>query len=108
MPLTDDEPPNSLPRGFGMVWLLSRSPVVNECFQLYLSCGSRTRLPGGTRVLMLTGNFLSDGPASIRQTRWRGSADSRLARTHPADPAPTTMKSNGCSVPGNFSSPFAH
>ena len=33
----------------------------------------------------------SEPPASISRTFAAGSADSRLASTHPADPAPTMM-----------------
>ena len=45
--------------------------------------------PAGIWMAML----LSLPPASINSTRVPGSADSRLASTHPADPAPTMMKS---------------
>lgn len=38
-------------------------------------------------------HVLSDGPASRRSTLKSGLADSRLARTHPADPAPMIMYS---------------
>ncbi len=37
--------------------------------------------------------WLSRGPASISATRTSGSADRRLASTHPAVPAPTITKS---------------
>src|SRR5688572_24835153 len=39
----------------------------------------------------------SSGPASSSSTLWRPSAVRRLARTQPAEPAPTTMKS-GCGM----------
>ena len=51
-------------------------------------------LPGkpiGSVVFQLTGNCRSEGPASISATRTAGSAESRLAMTQPAAPAPTTM-----------------
>src|SRR4051812_36339900 len=38
--------------------------------------------------------LLSRGPASTRHTLTEESSVSRLARTHPADPAPTITKSN--------------
>jgi hypothetical protein len=40
---------------------------------------------------MLVGNFLSDGPASIKATFNSGIADRRLAITDPADPEPITI-----------------
>src|SRR5215470_14867273 len=38
--------------------------------------------------------FLSGGPASRSNTRYRPLSDSRAATTAPADPAPDTIKSN--------------
>ena len=38
---------------------------------------------------MCSSGFPLPGPASIRSTRVSGSADNRLARTQPAEPAPT-------------------
>ena len=48
-------------------------------------------IPGSapTPAGMRTSTLLSFLPASIRQTRFAGSADSRLASTQPALPAPT-------------------
>jgi hypothetical protein len=40
---------------------------------------------------MRISGLVSFGPASTSNTRVAGSADSRLARTQPADPAPTMM-----------------
>jgi hypothetical protein len=36
---------------------------------------------------------VSGGPASINNTEWFGFCDSRFAMTHPAEPAPTMIKS---------------
>ncbi len=51
--------------------------------------GSPRSLPNplGMRI----SGLLSSPPASTSSTRVRASSDSRLASTHPADPAPTTM-----------------
>jgi hypothetical protein len=50
-------------------------------------------LPIGSVVFRFSGKPRSDGPASTSATRQPGSADSRLASTQPAAPAPITMKS---------------
>ena len=40
--------------------------------------------------------LVSGGPLSINSTDEERSSDNRLARTHPAEPAPTMMKSYFC------------
>ena len=67
------------------------APPLNSCCQLVRACGSRKTLPTGSVVFRLSGKRRSDGPASISATRQAGSADSRLASTQPAAPAPMTM-----------------
>ena len=54
----------------------------------FQSCSESWTKPeaSGTLMLKLTS---SEPPASIRRTDTPGSSDSRLARTQPADPAPT-------------------
>jgi hypothetical protein len=56
-----------------------------------LACRPRSSTPliSGTR----SSGFQSRPPASSSSTRVPGSAESRLASTQPAEPAPTMMKS---------------
>lgn len=50
--------------------------------------------------------FRSAGPASNNKTRFFGSALNRFASTHPADPAPTMMKSNSCGFSAKTNTPL--
>ena len=85
MPLMDEEPPQPLPRG-----QYSLRPFMCACGSLQKpqlwSFASLMRLP--TPAGMRTISDVSFLPASIRQTRIDGSADSRFASTQPALPAP--------------------
>ena len=85
MPLIAEEPPRTLPRGTEIA-RPSRAfcgAVVNS--QLCRASLVSFITPKGTVIKGLR----SAGPASIRQTVTRGSADRRLASTAPEDPAPT-------------------
>lgn len=86
MPLTELEPPSSLPRI--QVSTCERGPngVVWYC-QVYFSFSNTRPAPLG----MLNIGLRSPPPASINSTEIAGSADSRLASTQPAEPAPAMM-----------------
>ena len=92
MPLIDDEPPSTRPRGqyslrsFRCFCGTVQKP---QSYGLGLSGGMMLPMPAG----MLISIELSRPPASSSSTRVRGSADSRLASTQPALPAPTITKS---------------
>ena len=86
MPLMDDDPPSSLPRGMGTRRLPVASSGSEEYSQFAAGFSIRRAKPTGTR----DHGWLSR-PASSTSTLYLGSALRRLATTDPADPAPTTM-----------------
>ena len=87
MPLTDDEPPMTRPRGHDM-----RRPSIPgsgsvSYAQLYLVPASGYANAEGMWMKRLR----SGGPASSSRTLTSGCSVRRLASTHPAEPAPTMM-----------------
>ena len=78
------EPPSDLPRG-----MYSDRPSTCGSGSVVKSQSSLVWnwFANAAGILMLGERSLP--PASIRRTRTDGSSDRRLARTHPADPAPT-------------------
>ncbi len=92
MPLIDDDPPTVRPRGQNSLRLPSSvcgSVQKPQLCGLAFSGEISSAMPAGIWIIML----VSLPPASISSTRVAGSADSRLASTQPALPAPTMMKS---------------
>ena len=87
MPLIDDEPPITRPRGHD-----TRRPSMCgsgsvSYAQLYVwLCSGYANADG-----MWISTLRSGGPASTTSTLTSGCSVSRLASTQPADPAPTTM-----------------
>ena len=87
MPLIDEEPPSTRPRGQSM-----RRP--SRCVS---GSDSNPQLNADrfigidSAVGMRTKRFRSEPPASRRATVTSGSSDNRAARMQPAEPAPTTM-----------------
>ena len=86
MPLIDDEPPKSLPRGMGMRRWPVPSSGSDEYSQLAAGFSISLAKPTGIR----DHGWLSL-PASSTNTLCLPSALSRFASTDPADPAPTTI-----------------
>src|SRR5258708_36435016 len=95
MPLIELEPPSTLPAGQTTGRLPSVGSGSDRYFQL--SCGLAIAFisPAGIRI----DSELSAGPASSSSTLCRPDPASRLAMTDPADPAPTTMKSQAMPDP---------
>ena len=85
MPLIDDDPPITRPRG----WPSTRPPRCGSGSevkaQLYRVPQTTRDIPAGIRSQI----DRSGGPASSSRTRTAGSSLSLAARTQPADPAPT-------------------
>ena len=81
------EPPKTFPRGHTMVlFAVSRCGSTENCQENLLSLIVR-KYPTGRRSQKPW-----DGPpASNNRTRQAGSALNRLAKTQPAEPAPTMM-----------------
>ena len=79
------DPPSTLPRGKWMArpFTLSAGSVLKH--QLKRASSIVLMKPAGAAMK----GCRSLPPAWIRHTETRGSAVSRLASTHPADPAPT-------------------
>ena len=90
MPLIAELPPSTLPRRTDTT--RPSSPACGEDLYSQVWRGSFAShiTPSGIPISGLR----SGGPASIRQTRSRLSALSRLASTSPDDPAPTITWSN--------------
>ena len=87
MPLMELDPPSTRPRthtSSNDVPSGSRRSKGN--FHVRFGPDINRAIPLG----MLISGLPSPIPASRSNTRVRGSADSRLAKTQPADPAPTT------------------
>src|SRR6516164_10549966 len=92
-----DEPPSIFPRGTGTRRPLSPSPALPGSAVYIQSVAGFSCIAGGA-----IGNAEISGgrsPASISATRQAGSSDRRDAITAPADPPPTTMKSNSLAMP---------
>src|SRR5215467_2100133 len=87
-----DEPPSILPRGTGTRRPLSPSPALPGSAVNIQSVAGFSCIAGGA----IGSAAISGGrsPASISATRHAGSSDRREAITAPADPPPTTIKSN--------------
>ena len=87
MPLMELDPPSTLPRGMGIVrlWVFSSGTVSKH--QFTLGRAIIFQKPTGTWMSGLQ----SRPPASSSSTELPASALRRLARTQPADPAPTMM-----------------
>ena len=87
MPLIDDDPPSTFPRGQSM-----RRPS-----RWGSGSDSNPQLKAGmfigidSAVGMRIRRFMSEPPASSSATLTAGSSDRRAASTQPAEPAPTTM-----------------
>src|SRR6266446_4420405 len=90
-----DEPPSILPRGTGTRRPLSPSPALPGSAVNIQSVVGFSCIAGGAigRAEISGGR----SPASMSATRHAGSSDRRDAITAPAEPPPTTMKSN-CSA----------
>src|SRR5215469_16973270 len=96
-----DEPPSILPRGTGTRRPLSPSPALPGSAVYIQSVAGLSCIAAGA----IGSAEISGGrsPASIRATRHDGSSERRDAMTAPAEPPPTTMKSNFSDIPA---SPF--
>src|SRR5579862_8557769 len=91
-----DEPPSILPRGTGTRRPLSPSPALPGSAVNIQSVAGLSCIAAGA-----IGNAEISGgrsPASISATRQFGSSDRREAMTAPADPPPTTIKSNSSAM----------
>ena len=87
MPLIELEPPSVLPRGIGIERPFTLASGSLEKVQLKRGLLSSLVKPAGMLIHMES----SGGPASSRSTLMPGFSVSRLARTQPAEPAPTMM-----------------
>src|SRR6266498_659624 len=87
-----DEPPSILPRGTGTRRPLSPRPALPGSAVYIQSVAGFSCIAGGA----IGSADISGGrsPASISATRHSGSSDRREAITAPAEPPPTTIKSN--------------
>src|SRR6266436_6498454 len=104
-----DDPPSILPRGTGTRRPLRPSPAFPGSPVYIQSVAGFSCIAGGA----IGSEEISGGrsPASISDTRHDGSSERRDAITAPADPPPTTIKSNSsdmasplCSMPlGRYS-----
>ena len=87
-----EEPPSILPRGTGMRCPLSPRPALpGSAVNIQSVAGFNCIAAGAIGSAEISGGR---SPASISATRQEGSSDNREAITAPADPPPTTMKSN--------------
>ena len=89
MPLIDEVPPSKRPRGCGRLRLPLDSSGSVENPQVMPGIIMAVVHAAGTETI----RWLSRPPASSSSTLADGSSDNLLARTHPAEPAPMTMKS---------------
>src|SRR5262245_1846206 len=96
-----DEPPSILPRGTGTRRPLSPSPALPGSAVYIQSVAGLSCIAAGA----IGSAEISGGrwPASISATRHDGSSERRDAMTAPAEPPPTTMKSNSLDI---SASPF--
>src|SRR5215831_3749726 len=88
-----EDPPSILPRGTGTRRNLSPRPAFSPGSAVYIQSTS------GLSCIAAQASGIDDtsggrSPASISATRQVGSSDSRAAITAPAEPPPTTTKSN--------------
>src|SRR5215472_18780687 len=88
-----DEPPSIFPRGTGTRRPLRPSPAFSPGSAVYIQSisGFNCIDPHATGIAATSGG---GPPASIRATRHAGSSERRDAMTAPAEPPPTTTKSN--------------
>src|SRR3954453_6321282 len=87
-----DEPPSILPRGTGTRRPLSPSPALpGSAVNIQSVAGLSCIAAGAIGRADISGGR---SPASINATRQFGSSDRRDAITAPAEPPPTTLKSN--------------
>src|SRR4051794_11758381 len=88
-----EEPPSILPRGTGTRRPLRPRPAFSPGSAVYIqsTSGFNCMAPQATGIDDISGGR---SPASISATRQAGSSDSRAAITAPAEPPPTTTKSN--------------
>ena len=94
MPLIVEEPPRPLPRATSTRRSLMLGSGWDQKPQL-----KRGMFMGICSAVGICTNMLSSlPPYSSRRTELPASSVRRLARTHPADPAPTMMKSNDFSI----------
>src|SRR5712691_7598678 len=91
-----DEPPSILPRGTGMRRPLSPSPALPGSAVYIQSVAGFSCIAAGA----IGSDDISGGrsPASINATLHWGSSDRREAITAPAEPPPTTIKSNSSAI----------
>src|SRR3954452_7495207 len=89
MPLIEDEPPSTLPRGQKI--FLPPAPLSGSVSKHQLIDGSAKVLPKPRGMWIQ--RLVSWPPASSSTTRTLGSSVSRAASAQPAEPAPTTTKS---------------
>jgi hypothetical protein len=86
-PLIELEPPSTRPRGILMLRPFMRAS--GSVSNIQLTWRSNITLP--KPIGMWIQRLLSRPPDSSSSTRLRPDSVSRLASTHPADPAPTMM-----------------
>src|SRR4051794_28598573 len=88
-----EEPPSILPRGTGTRPPLSPRPAFSPGSALYIqsTSGFNCSAPHAIGIDDISGGL---SPASISATRQVGTSDRRAAITAPAEPPPTTTKSN--------------
>ncbi len=86
MPLIEEEPPRSFPRGMGM----RRWPVPSSGSDEYSQLAAEFSISLAKPIGMRDQGWLSL-PASSTNTLFLPSPLSRFASTDPADPAPTTI-----------------
>src|SRR5579859_4630378 len=96
MPLIDEEPPSTLPRGQNTLRPLA--PASGSVSKHQLTDGSAKVLPKPSGMWIQ--RLVSSPPASSKITRVPGSSERRAAIVQPAEPAPTTMKSASPMVSG--------
>src|SRR4051794_5107285 len=89
MPLMDDDPPSTLPRGQKM--LRPPAPASGSVSKHQFTRLSAKVLPNPRGMWIHI--FLSSPPAFSSTTLVDGSSDRRADMTQPAEPAPTTTKS---------------
>src|SRR5262245_7901017 len=86
--LTADEPPAPRPRTY----------ITSGCPAACVATNAGHMRPGSITALMKLGLRTAvdvvSGPASSKSTEDAGCSDRRLASAAPADPAPTTIRSN--------------
>src|ERR1700730_9582992 len=91
-----EDPPSILPRGTGIRWPLKPNPAFPGSAEYIQSVAGVSCMAAQATGMDDTSGGLS--PASIRATRQDGSSDRRDAITAPADPPPTTTKSNASGI----------